>query len=182
MKAIYRTRESAQAELTDIPDPLTAVAKSILSSAEDILGKVTLAKLTKVLHIAIDGQTSQAGRTRAMLQLHLARVAAMEALAPGVVRADADEMISTTEAASILGCSRPHVAMLIDGGKLPGSTKSEGGHRQAPMSAVLALKIQREVAAERAAASASDYRAAGKAAGIYNIPEEAWMGTAKRGR
>lgn len=57
----------------------------------------------------------------------------------------ADDLISTAEAAELLGYSRPYVAMLIDQQQLEGATQSPGGHRRVPRASVLAWKAKHQV-------------------------------------
>ena len=83
-------------------------------------------------------------------------------------------MLSTVEAAEIMACSRPYVAMLIDSGKLTGATKTSGGHRKVSLAAVEAWLASREPSGE------TDYRQAGKAAGIYGVEEAVVMKAARR--
>jgi excisionase family DNA binding protein len=52
--------------------------------------------------------------------------------------AAAPDLISTAQAAELLGC----VAMLIDQNQLKGATVSAGGHRRVPRAAVLAWKAK----------------------------------------
>jgi excisionase family DNA binding protein len=83
-------------------------------------------------------------------------------------------MLSTVEAAEIMACSRPYVAMLIDSGKLAGATKTSGGHRKVSLVSVEAWLASRKPSADK------DYREAGKAAGIYGVKEAVVMKAARR--
>jgi excisionase family DNA binding protein len=49
----------------------------------------------------------------------------------------ANDLISTAQAAELLGYSRPYVAMLIDQNKLKGAIASAGGHRRVSRAAVM---------------------------------------------
>ena len=51
--------------------------------------------------------------------------------------ATANDLISTAQAAELLGYSRPYVAMLIDQNKLKGAIVSAGGHRRVSRAAVM---------------------------------------------
>ena len=94
-----------------------------------------------------------------------------------VEQAAEDPLLSTADAAKILGFSRTYVAMLIDNGKLPGAIVSDGGHRRVPQSAVLDYQAVKDAKKKGAG---SDYREAGKAAGMYNIPEREYIDAARR--
>ena len=82
-------------------------------------------------------------------------------------------MLSTEDAAQMMGCSRPHVAMLIDSKKLGGAISTPGGHRRVPESAVRAWIKEREVASKPSVDA--DYKSAAKEAGMYDIPEAAYI-------
>lgn len=74
-------------------------------------------------------------------------------------------MLTTEEAAKLMGRSRPWVAMLIDSNELPGTEVSRGGHRRVPKSSVLDW-----LACNKPDGSA-DYRKAGRDAGIYEVED-----------
>jgi excisionase family DNA binding protein len=88
-----------------------------------------------------------------------------------------DPLLSTADTAEILGFSRTYVAMLVDNGRLPGATLSEGRHRRVPRSTV--LQYQATMEAERANKSA-DYRAAARAGGMYTVSERDLVKMARR--
>lgn len=88
-----------------------------------------------------------------------------------------DPLLSTADAAEILGFSRTYVAMLIDNDRIPGAIHSEGGHRRVPKSAVLRYQAARE--AEKANKS-TDYRAAAQAAGMYSVSDRDLVKMARR--
>ena len=58
--------------------------------------------------------------------------------------ATANDLISTAQAAELLGYSRPYVAMLIDQNKLKGAIVSAGGHRIMVRSTVSCRRDRRE--------------------------------------
>lgn len=89
------------------------------------------------------------------------------------------KMLSTEEAAQLMGCNRPYVAMLIDAEKLAGGVTSKGGHRKVPKSSVLQW-IEATKAAKDAAAGDKDYRKAAVDAGMYLIPDAEYVKVAKR--
>jgi len=128
--------------------------------------------ILRALHETLDGADEASRNARLSAQLHLASVAdsLMAARSPARV----DRMLSTVEAAELLACSRPYVAMLIDSGKLAGATKTSGGHRKVSQAAVEAWIASREAPVDK------DYREAGKAAGIYGVEEAVFMKAARR--
>jgi excisionase family DNA binding protein len=128
--------------------------------------------ILRALHETLDGADEASRTARLSAQLHLANVAdsLMDVRAP----ARADRMISTVDAAEIMSCSRPYVAMLIDSGKLAGATKTSGGHRKVPLASVEAWLDSREPSPD------PDYREAGKAAGLYEVEEAVAMKAARR--
>ncbi len=128
--------------------------------------------ILRALHETLDGADEASRNARLSAQLHLASVAdsLMGARAP----TRGDRMLSTVEAAEIMACSRPYVAMLIDSGKLAGATKTSGGHRKVSLASVEAWLASREPSSDK------DYREAGKAAGIYGVDEAVVMKAARR--
>jgi excisionase family DNA binding protein len=80
--------------------------------------------------------------------------------------AAANDLISTAQAAELLGYSRPYVAMLIDQNKLKGDTVSAGGHRRVSRAAVLDWKAMDQVTGK-----AADLRTEGQKAGVYKSTE-----------
>ena len=159
-------------------DPLLALAKALAGRMRK-LKPVNTTTLLQALHDALDGSDAAARQARTVMQLHLVRVSD-RLLAGGPVAADeGDPMLTTENAAQLMKCSRPYVAMLIDRGELPGAVKSGGGHRRVPRSSVLAWIEAHETR------NSTDYRAAAKAAGMYEIPEKVYLsvaGGAKRKR
>lgn len=152
-------------------DPLGQLASGLASRlARD--KTVDSRTILRALHETLDGTDEASRNARLAAQLHLATVAdsLMGAMAP----TRADQLLSTVEAAEMMACSRPYVAMLIDSGKLAGATRSSGGHRKVPLAAVEAWIASREPAAD------NDYREAGKAAGIYGVEEADVMKAARR--
>ncbi len=128
--------------------------------------------ILRALHETLDGADEASRTARLSAQLHLASVA--DSLMAGRAPARVDRLLSTVEAAQILACSRPYVAMLIDSGKLAGATKTAGGHRKVPLASVEAWIASREAPAD------PDYREAGRAAGIYGVGEAVFMKAALR--
>ncbi|HYN62782.1 MAG TPA: excisionase family DNA-binding protein [Rubrivivax sp.] len=152
-------------------DPLGQLASGLASR---LARKTAIDSRTilRALHETLDGADEASRSARLSAQLHLASVAdsLMGARAPAPV----DRMLSTVEAAEIMACSRPYVAMLIDSGKLTGATKTSGGHRKVSLASVEAWLASREPSADK------DYREAGKAAGIYGVEEAVAMKAARR--
>jgi excisionase family DNA binding protein len=85
-----------------------------------------------------------------------------------LVKRDDTDLLTTEQAAQLMGHSRPYVAMLIDANKLKGGSVSEVGHRRVPRSSVLAW-IKK--ANKKNKAGDANYKAAALEAGMYDIPE-----------
>lgn len=152
-------------------DPLGQLARGLASRLARKTA-VDTRTILRALHATLDGADDASRDARLSAQLHLVNVAdsLMGTRAPVRV----DRMISTVEAAEIMSCSRPYVAMLIDSGKLAGTTKTSGGHRKVPLASVEAWLASREPS------PAKDYRDAGKATGIYRAEEAVVMKAARR--
>ena len=153
-------------------DPLGQLASGLASR---LARKTAIDSRTilRALHETLDGADEASRNARLSAQLHLASVA--DSLVGGArTPAHGDRMLSTVEAAEIMACSRPYVATLIDSGKLTGATKTSGGHRKVSLAAVEAWLASREPSGE------TDYRQAGKAAGIYGVEEAVVMKAARR--
>ena len=152
-------------------DPLGQLASGLASR---LARKTAIDSRTilRALHDTLDGADDASRNARLSAQLHLASVA--DSLMGARVPAPVERMLSTVEAAEIMTCSRPYVAMLIDSGKLSGATKTVGGHRKVSLASVQAWLASREPSRDK------DYRAAGKAAGIYGVEEAVAMKAARR--
>ena len=85
-----------------------------------------------------------------------------------LVKRDDTDLLTTEQAAQLIGHSRPYVAMLIDANKLKGGSVSEVGHRRVPRSSVLAWIKKTN---KKNKAGDANYRAAALEAGMYDIPE-----------
>jgi excisionase family DNA binding protein len=111
--------------------------------------------------------TPQSRHARLQLIRHLVDV---ESQAVGMEKprtlATASNLISTAQAAELLGYSRPYVAMLIDQNKLKGATVSAGGHRRVSRATVLDWKAKHEVTGKLA-----DLRSEGQKAGALKSTE-----------
>ena len=163
LRGFSSTRRDA---LADIADGLAAKLPG--------LAKETTKDITQALHELLDGQDELSRQMRVGMQHYLIQAAELQGMAPRSSRGDA--MLTTEAAAELMQCSRPYVAMLIDNKKLAGASVTEGGHRRVPESSVRAWIKERE---DRAAQS--DYRAAAAEAGMYTIPETAFV-ESKSGR
>lgn len=130
--------------------------------------------LLAALHALLDGLDQESRDARLALQMHLAQV--NYRLLAGLSAAADNPLLSTEEAARMIGCSRPYVAMLIDQGQLPGAEKSAGGHRKVPKSSVLAWIESHKVQ------GSTDYRDAAQKAGMYQVPESAYVKSAAKRR
>lgn len=152
-------------------DPLGQLASGLASRLAR-KSAIDSRAILRALHETLDGADEASRTARLSAQLHLANVAdgLMDARSP----ARGGRLLSTVEAAEIMACSRPYVAMLIDSGKLTGATKTAGGHRKVTLASVEAWIASRE------SRSDPDYREAGRAAGMYGVGEGVFMKAALR--
>lgn len=124
--------------------------------------------ISKALHQVLDGTSASALRARSHLHQHLLLLTQQEIerqnqstmAAPVAVT-----MLTTQEAAQLIGCSRPHVAMLIDTGRLNGAERTPKGHRRVPLASVQTWLLTHPPAP----ADVDTYREAGEEAGIYAV-------------
>ncbi|MDP2366829.1 excisionase family DNA-binding protein [Rhodoferax sp.] len=156
-------------------DPLTPLAEAIGSTLGGGAGKrkavpkALANQLADALHQVLEATTEQGRNTRLMLMRHLLDIESQVAgIEISTTIATADDLISTAQAAQLLGYSRPYVAMLIDQNKLKGATVSAGGHRRVSRAAVLAWKAKHQVSSQPA-----DIRAEGQKIGAYKSTEAA---------
>lgn len=128
--------------------------------------------ILRALHETLDGADEPSRRARLSAQVHLASVA--DDLVAGRATAHTEPMLSTVQAAELMACSRPYVAMLVDSGQLAGASKTAGGHRKVPLSSIKTWIASHEASPDK------DYRAAGRAAGFYGIDETVFVKAARR--
>jgi excisionase family DNA binding protein len=123
--------------------------------------------VAKALHQVLEATTPQSRSVRLQLIRHLADI---ESQSVGIEMpkavATANDLISTAQAAELLGYSRPYVAMLIDQNKLKGATVSAGGHRRVSRAAVMDWKAKHQVTDK-----AADLRTEGQKVGAYKSTE-----------
>jgi excisionase family DNA binding protein len=160
-------------------DPLVAMACSLAEKLEALGQPAESSLIALALHELLDGQDPVARTLRAAIQIHLAIVSNGSATETAE-DVESDEMLSTQEAAQLMECSRPYVAMLIDAEKLAGGVTSKGGHRKVPKSSVLQW-IEAAKAAKDGATGDKDDRKAAADAGMYSIPDAQYVKAAKRG-
>lgn len=141
-----------------------------LGPLADAIGSITGAtsvQVAKALHQVLEATTPQSRSARLQLIRHLVDI---ESQAVGIEIpksvTTANDLISTAQAAELLGYSRPYVAMLIDQNKLRGATVSAGGHRRVSLAAVLDWKAKHQ-----GTSKAVDLRTEGQKAGAYKSPE-----------
>jgi len=153
-------------------DSLAAVAEALATRIPSI--KKQMPDVVKALHDILDGMNTESIETRTKLQMHLVQVSS------GLVleKNQSDEMLSTEQAAAMMKCSRPYVAMLVDRKRLAGAVKTTGGHRKIPLSSVRAW--MKENLPHRDADA--DYKRAARDAGMYEIPEETYVKVSSRTR
>lgn len=143
-------------------DPLGPLADAIGSMTGTVSEKVASA-----LHQVLEATTPQSRNARLQLIRHLVDV---ESRSVGIdmpkSAALASDLISTAQAAELLGYSRPYIAMLIDQNKLKGATISAGGHRRVSLAAVLDWKAKHQVTSK-----AADLLTEGQKVGAYKSTE-----------
>jgi len=143
-------------------DPLGHLADAIDSMTGTMCGQVANA-----LHQILEATTPASRCARLQLIRHLVDI---ESQSVGIELpksvASANDLLSTAQAAELLGYSRPYVAMLIDQNKLKGATVSTGGHRRVSRAAVLDWKAKHQVTGK-----AADLRTDGQKAGAYRSTE-----------
>ena len=143
-------------------DPLGPLADAIGSMTGAVAEQVANA-----LHQVLEATTPQSRNARLQLIRHLVDIESQSVgieLSKSV--ATANDLISTAQAAELLGYSRPYVAMLIDQNKLKGATVSAGGHRRVSRAAVLDWKAKHQVTGK-----ATDLRTEGQKTGAYKSTE-----------
>jgi excisionase family DNA binding protein len=143
-------------------DPLGPLADAIGSLTGTLSGQVANA-----LHQVLEATTPASRSTRLQLIRHLVDI---ESQSVGIELpkslASANDLLSTAQAAELLGYSRPYVAMLIDQNKLKGATVSTGGHRRVSRAAVLDWKAKHQVTGK-----AANLLTDGQKAGAYRSTE-----------
>ena len=145
-------------------DPLEPLANAIGSMTGTLSFQVANA-----LHQVLEATTPQSRNARLVLIRHLVDIESQTAgIEVPKTLATANDLISTAQAAQLLGYSRPYVAMLIDQNKLKGATVSSGGHRRVSRAAVLDWKNKHQVTGK-----ATGPRAVGQKIGAYKSTEAA---------
>ena len=108
-------------------------------------------QVANALHQVLEAATPQSRHARLRLIRYLVDV---ESQTVGIEKpktlAAASDLISTAQAAELLGYSRPYVAMLIDQNKLKGATVSAGGHRRVSRAAVIEWHTRHQVTGKTA--------------------------------
>jgi excisionase family DNA binding protein len=175
MQAILKERPRAISRKKT--DPLASVAEQ-LAAKLPALGLQGQPNLLQALHDLLDGADEAARTSRTQLQIHLIKVADHLISVQSRQPAAAPRMLSTEDAAQLMGCSRPYVAMLIDAKKLAGSVTTEGGHRRVPEASVRDW-INAQQTASKAGAD-SDYKAAARDAGMYKVSDADYLAAANK--
>jgi excisionase family DNA binding protein len=157
-----------------IGDPLGALAQ-LMAEKTPSLAKVGKAELMRALQSALGARDERARSLRRDVQIYL--ICADDESTFTVVTKK-PKMLSTEQAAKLMGRSRPHVAMLIDAEKLAGATITPKGHRRVPETSVRAWIQERD--AQSASTGDTDYRKAAREAGMYAIPESAFVQVEKK--
>ena len=157
-----------------IGDPLGALAQ-LMTEKTPSLAKVGKVELIRALQSALCARDERARTLRRDVQIFLI---CSDDESTFTVVAKKPKMLSTEQAAKLMGRSRPHVAMLIDAGKLAGATIMPKGHRRVPEASVRTWIQERN--AQSASAGDTDYRKAAREAGMYAIPESAYVQVEKK--
>jgi excisionase family DNA binding protein len=174
-----------QSTLTDKPrapnrkkvDPLALVADQLAARLPE-LGVRAQPHLLQALHDLLDGADEVARASRTQLQIHLVKVADHLISTPSSQPSASQRMLSTEDAAQMMGCSRPYVAMLIDAQKLAGSVTTEGGHRRVPEASVRDWINSQQFASK--AGADSDYKSAARDAGMYKVSDTDYRAAANK--
>ena len=169
------TTERPRASSRKKIDPLATVADQ-LAAKLPALGQQAQPNLLQALHDLLDGADEAARASRTQLQIHLVKVADRLISAQSRQPDPAQRMLTTEDAAQLMGCSRPYVAMLIDAKKLAGSVTTEGGHRRVPEASVRDW-IHSQPSANKADA---DYKSAARDAGMYQVSEADYLAAANK--
>lgn len=157
-------------------NPLTTMATRLAKRLAALGQPSTPSTLDKALRQLLEGQDELSRQLRTAMQIHLVNVSnERSGIESGKAGAETD-LVSTEDAAHLMGCSRPYVAMLIDAKKLEGAVVSKGGHRKVPKTSVLRWIEENEAIKDK------DYRKAAAAAGMYSVPEEAYVESKPRKR
>lgn len=147
-------------------DPLGPLADAIGSMTGTLSDQVASA-----LHQVLDATTPQSRSARLLLIRHLVDI---ESQTVGIempkLPTAARDLISTAQAAELLGYSRPYVAMLIDQKKLRGATVSAGGHRRVSRAAVLDWIAKHQVT-DKSTGLRTELRNEGQKIGAYKSTE-----------
>jgi excisionase family DNA binding protein len=145
-------------------DPVAALATALsLRLQKARLPACPADKLAGELKELLDGDGAASRDLRLAISIHLVEVANK---GPVPAKDKSDPMLTTEEAAKLMGRSRPWVAMLIDSGELPGAEVSRGGHRKVPKSSVLGWMER-----NKPSQGSADYRKAGRDTGIYEADD-----------
>lgn len=162
-------------KLMSAPRDIWGVLARLVKSKEPDLEKGEIDAVIQAIRSTLEGSGALESLVRRNLQHHLVDLNAPSPVSsPSMIE---PRMLTTEEAAQMMGRSRPYVAMLIDAGKLVGATKSPKGHRKVPESSVKSW-MDDHPPMERSA-SHSDYRMAALEAGMYDIPEASYIESQK---
>lgn len=163
MSVIAKLRRNSLAAPRDV---LAGIAEGLVRKIP-ALAPGTARGIAEALHDLLDGHDETSRNLRVGMQHYLIEIAELQRRPAQQHR---EPMLTTEAAAELMQCSRPYVAMLIDNGKLTGASVTEGGHRRVPESSVRAWIKDRETLAAK-----SNYRAAAEQAGMYEIPDTAFI-------
>ena len=153
-------------------DALAYLAKGLAAKVPSLAASES--ELRRALQELLDARDERAARARTAIQYHLIRVAEEIALDYAPL-GSSDQLLTTEQAAALMNCSRPYVAMLADKAKFAGATMTAGGHRRIPEASVRAWIAQRE-----RDAGGANYRMAAVEGAMYDVPDAAFVETPVR--
>lgn len=171
LKGTQMANIAASTSCADVADPFRPLIHSIGAALSQSTGTKRLSaaatrKISQALHHSLEENSLDGRCIRLLLLKYLVDVEA-RSCSPNsnTTQSGADALISTTEAAKILGYSRPYVVMLLDQQQLPVATISSGGHRRVSRAAVMEWKRQQSVGATslRTSDHAADFYATSEA-------------------
>lgn len=152
-------------------DPLRRMANGLARKLAVSSPPFSQSLLADALHELLDGQGDESRNLRTEVQIHLAKVSNFQIRDTTAVESNEQEMLSTQEAAQLMGCSRPYVAMLIDAGTLEDGVTSKGGHRKVPKASV-----QRWIGQNKPAGDTDrNYKKAAAEAGMYSVSDDEYV-------
>ncbi|WPB55457.1 helix-turn-helix domain-containing protein [Xylophilus sp. GOD-11R] len=162
--AIDPIQPLADAVARGIQENLLEIGSS--SSAFSKMGGRLSVLIAKVLQESLtqDSAGGKALRMALITKLAGAEMSPVRQPVPAQASRESPDLLSTAQAAAILGMSRPYITMLCDSGKLGPIEVTDGGHRRIPRDGLERYRLQS--AAQHH--DAPGMREAGVEAGLYD--------------